>query len=34
MHTMSRRSTKEYLLRMQEDYLGEWDRRKRGRLLD
>ena len=31
---MSRRSTKEYLLRMQEDYLGEWDRRKHGRLLD
>ena len=34
MHTMSKRSTREYLLRIQEDYLGEWDRRKRGRLLD
>ena len=31
---MSRTSTREYLLQMQEDYLGEWDRRKRGRLLD
>lgn len=31
---MSRTSIKDYLLRMQEDYLGEWDRRKRGRLLD
>jgi len=31
---MSRRSKKEYLLKMKEDYLGEWDRRKRGRLLD
>ena len=31
---MSRKSKKEYLLKMREDYLGEWDRRKRGRLLD
>ena len=31
---MSRTSIKEYLRRMQEDYLGEWNRRKRGRLLD
>ncbi|MBP5786771.1 MAG: transposase family protein, partial [Kiritimatiellae bacterium] len=31
---MSRTSTKEYLHRIQEDYLGEWDRRKRGRMLD
>lgn len=31
---MSKTSTREYLLRMQDDYLGEWDRKKRGRLLD
>ena len=31
---MSRKSKKEYLLKMKDDYLGEWDRRKRGRLLD
>lgn len=31
---MSRTSTKDYLLKMREDYLGEWDRRKRSRLLD
>ena len=31
---MSRTSKKDYLLKMQEDYLGEWGRRKRSRLLD
>ena len=30
MHTMSRKSTKEYLLRMKEDYLGERARQSRG----
>ena len=34
MHTMGKRSTREYLLRIRDDYLGEWDRKKRGRLLD
>ena len=31
---MSRRSIKEYILRQQEDYLGEFDRRRRSRMLD
>ena len=31
---MSRRSIKEYILRQQEDYLGELDRRRRSRMLD
>ena len=29
---MSRYSTKDYILRMRDDYLGEWNRRKRSRL--
>ena len=31
---MSRRSIREYILRQQEDYIGEPDRRRRGRMLD
>ena len=34
MKAMSRASTREYILRRQEDYLGEPDRFKRGRILD
>lgn len=34
MHTMSKAATREYILRKQEDYIGELDRRRRGRILD
>lgn len=31
---MSKTATREYILRKQEDYIGELDRRRRGRILD
>ena len=31
---MSKAATREYILRKQEDYIGELDRRRRGRILD
>jgi hypothetical protein len=34
MNSMSRRSIKEYILRQQEDYIGEPNRRRRSRMLD
>ncbi len=34
MHAMSKKSKKELILRLQEDYIGELDRRKKGRILD